>query len=196
MTTIIDRLAARLDDEFDYDPRVKDAVVAELAEMCRTKKISAAKLKDSIIISCIETHLAALEDADDATPEVTHEGCTRYLPEEEGGAFCETCDQLEDEGTMTDELNAASLEGMREGVNADLAEDDTREEQVEEIIDMLHTAPKFDVEAHNAAVAERDAKEAAAKARRGAHADCDHEATKSARAKCRRERAKAAADKA
>ena len=137
-----DRLAARIDDEFEYDYRVRDAVIDELTILCRTKKISAAKLKDSIIISCIESHMADLED--DAPAE-----------------------DVEDEGPT--------------------------EEEVEEIIALTHTRPKVSVEQWNADHAEQEQREAAAKARRGAHADCDHEATKAARAKCRRARAKAAA---
>ncbi|WP_418345480.1 hypothetical protein [Rhodococcus pyridinivorans] len=179
MTTITDRLAARIDDEFEYDYRVRDAVIDELTILCRTKKISAAKLKDSIIISCIESHMADLEDADDATPEVTHEGCTRYLPEEEGGAFCEVCDQAEDEGTMTDEIIAASLEGLRDALDADEPEVeivpiDTPRTPEDEAVVVIDDAPK-------------------PKRRMTSHDGCDHPKTKAGRAACRRERAKAAA---
>lgn len=218
MTTTRDRLAARLDDEFDYDPAVRETVLDELAALCKAKKVSAAKLKDSVIISAIEDALSQLPE-DDA-PEACEEcGCAPCRCDEPSTGVCDNpeaehpghpCNHYTDDApTMTDEINAASLESMREGVNADLTTEQL--EDVEEILDMLHTAPAFDVEAHNAAVAERDAKEAAAKARRGAHADCDeakgdaptrpagshaecdHPRTKAGRAACRRERAKAAA---
>ncbi|EME65363.1 hypothetical protein G352_10267 [Rhodococcus ruber BKS 20-38] len=212
MTTTRDRLAARLDDEFDYDPAVRETVLDELAALCKAKKVSAAKLKDSVIISAIEDALSQLPE-DDA-PEACEEcGCAPCRCDEPSTGVCDNpevehpghpCNHYTDDApTMTDEINAASLEGLREARAG---------EDVEEILDMLHTAPAFDVEAHNAAVAERDAKEAAkaakaarTKARRdeakgdapkrpaGSHAECDHPRTKAGRAACRRERAKAAA---
>lgn len=89
--------------------------------------------------------------------------------------------------SMTDEVNEAALESIREGM-AD--EDDNAQKLTALKAQKLTPADEPTPKATKARKAKDDAPK---ESRKGAHADCDHETTKAARARCRRERAKALA---
>ncbi|QDQ91586.1 hypothetical protein FND50_12665 [Rhodococcus sp. WB9] len=93
----------------------------------------------------------------------------------------------EDEGTMTDEINAEHLESIREGM---AAEDDSNVAALK-AQDLTPADEPAPAKATKARKANKD--DAPTESRKGAHADCTHEVTKAARARCRRERAKALA---
>ncbi|MFW2239268.1 hypothetical protein ACVH9Z_34325 [Rhodococcus opacus] len=90
--------------------------------------------------------------------------------------------------SMTDEINEASLESIREGM-AD--EDDNAQKLTALKAQKLTPADEPAPKATKARKAKAD--DAPKESRKGAHADCTHEVTKAARARCRRERARALA---
>lgn len=189
MSSLATRIAARLDNEFDGDSNPhRDYIIEDLIEIARLRKLSAAKLPRSVFQSAVLQY-EGIDEEDEAHPD------------DESNAPSEQ--ELLDEAMGPEPTFSGSAEAWQELADAATEEgaparvitnedDDSNVSALRRLSDTLTPAddsPKATT--HTKAV--RDAAKASAP-RKGAHADCDHESTKAARAKCRRERAKAASD--
>lgn len=182
--SLVTRIAARIDAAFDVPADVRDAAAEELATIARGKKMSAAKLSAQVIEDTLYEYMPAEDDEEQEAIE--------YAEEAEAAIEDPEIHDYEEDPSDLDLMQDAHESDPEPVFRGDYEDDASNVVALRRLSDNLTPAddsPK--VTTHTKAV--RDAATTSAP-RKGAHADCDHESSKAARAKCRRERARAASD--